>query len=51
VLATEELCNYFEEYKDIKEIKDLRDERHYLCNELRVQLNEEFKSFEKGSLP
>lgn len=51
MLATEELCNYFEEYKEIKQIKDLRDERNHLCNELRIQLNEDFKTFEKGNMP
>lgn len=51
ILATEELCNYFKEYENIKEIIDLRHERDHLCNQLRIQLMEEFKMFDKGSAP
>jgi len=34
--ATEELCNYFKEYKDVLVIKDLRMERDNLLRELRL---------------
>ena len=51
IIATEELCNYFKEYENIKEIIDLRQERDHLCHQLRIQLNEEFKMFDKGSPP
>lgn len=30
--ATEELCNYFKDYKDIPQIADLKKERDHLCN-------------------
>ena len=51
ILATEELCSYFKEYENIKEIIDLTQEREHLCNQLRIQLMEEFKMFDKGSAP
>lgn len=51
ILATQELCTYFDQYKEIKEIRDLQEERNHLCNELRIQLNEDFKTFDKGNLP
>lgn len=51
ILATEELCNYFKEYENIKEIIELRQERDHLCNQLRIQLSEEFRMFDKGSPP
>jgi len=51
ILATEELWNYFKEYENIKEIIDLRQERDHLWNQLRIQLNEEFRMFDKGSPP
>ena len=51
ILATDELCNYFKEYENIKEIIDLRHERDHLCNQLRIQLMEEFKMFDQGSPP
>lgn len=51
ILATEELCNYFKEYENIKEIIELRQERDHLCNQLRIQLSEEFRMFDKGSSP
>lgn len=34
--ATQELCNYFKDYKDISQINDIRKEREHLCNELRM---------------
>lgn len=40
--ATDELCQYFRDYKDIQQILDLKRERDHLCNELRMQILEDF---------
>lgn len=40
--ATEELCLYFKDYMDITQIKDLQKERDHMCNQLRIQILEDF---------
>jgi hypothetical protein len=40
--ATEELCLYFKDYLDIPQISDLKKERDHMCNQLRIQIFEDF---------
>ena len=49
--ATEELCSYFKDYRNIPQINDLNKERDHLCNELRILIFEDFNKIDKGQLP
>ncbi|CAI2387225.1 unnamed protein product [Moneuplotes crassus] len=51
ILATGELCDYFKEYENINEIHQAKKERDHLCSQLRIQLSEEFRKFDKGNSP
>ena len=46
--ATDELCGYFREYREIQQIADLGREREHLCNQLRIMIFEDFNKIDKG---
>lgn len=36
------------DYSDIEELRSLKEEWDHLCNQLRIQILEEFENLEKG---
>ena len=48
--ATDELLEYFKDYRqNTQQIAQIKDERDRLCNELRLQILEDFNNIDKGS--
>ena len=48
--ATDELLEYFKDYRqNTPQIAQIKDERDRLCNELRLQILEDFNNIDKGS--
>ena len=49
--ATDELLLYFKDYmQNTPQIAQIKKERDRLCNELKLQILEEFNMIDKGSL-
>lgn len=38
------------DYSDIEELRSLKEEWDHLCNQLRIQILEEFENIEKGMM-